>query len=333
MRALVLHNEPEVALRLEMMDVPVPADGEALVRIRAAALNHRDQWIREGKYAKIQYPSVLGSDGCGVVESVGGRGEEWIGKEVIINPSMHWGDNERAQSPQYSIVGMPSQGTLAEYCVVPLNRLHGKPAHLTHEQAAALPLAGVTAWRALVTQGEVQAGHRVLVTGIGGGVARCVADFALAKGAHVYGTTGSASKRECIMALGVAGCALYTEEGWEKKLRAESGGMDVVIDGAGGDQINALLDVLRPGGRLVCYGATLGRPSSLNVQKVFWNQLRIQGTTMGSDADFAAMLEFVERDAFVPAVDSVYTLEQGVEAFDRMKRGEQFGKIVVSMAQ
>lgn len=327
MKALVLR--PDTGLLLETVETPVPAEGEALVRIRAAALNHRDQWIREGKYAKIQYPAILGSDGCGVVESVGGSGVEWVGKEVLINPSLHWGNDERAQSRQFNVLGMPSQGTLAEYCVVPIDRLHEKPAHLTAEEAAALPLAGLTAWRALATQAEVLAGQNVLIMGIGGGVAHLAFDFALAKGAHVYVTSGSMVKLSRAMELGATGCARYTEEGWEKRLREESGGMDAIIDGAGGDQMNTLLDVLKPGGRLVCYGATLGRPSSLNVQKIFWNQLRIQGTTMGSDGDFAAMVDFVKSHALVPAVDSSYAIEQSREAFDRMKRGEQFGKIVI----
>lgn len=330
MKALVLH--PDMGLRLETVEKPVPAEGEALVRIHVAALNHRDQWIREGKYAKIQYPALLGSDGCGVVESVGSSGAEWVGKEVLINPSINWGDDERAQSRQYGVLGMPSQGTLAEYCVVPIDRLHTKPAHLTAEEAAALPLAGVTAWRALVTQAEVREGQNVLIMGIGGGVAHFAFDFAIAKGANVYVTSGSTQKLARAMELGAKGCARYTEEGWEKRLRAQSGGMDAAIDGAGGDQMNTLLDVLQPGGRLVCYGATLGRPSSLNVQKLFWNQLRIQGTTMGSDGDFAAMMDFVNSHALVPTVDSSYAIEQSIEAFDRMKRGEQFGKIVIRIA-
>lgn len=331
MRALVLNEAEEHRLRIEEVDIPKLSDGEALVRIKAAALNHRDQWIREGKYAKIKYPSVLGSDGCGVVEEIAGGDTSLIGRDVVINPNIDWGESELAQSSDYAILGMPSWGTLAEYVVVPAHRLHPRPAHLSAVQAAALPLAGLTAWRATVTHGEVQPMQNVLVTGIGGGVAQFAFEFAQTIGARVYVTSGSTHKLRRAIEMGAAGDANYKAEHWHKELHVLSGGFDLVVDGAGGDQMNALLDLLRPGGRLIAYGATLGRPEYLNIYKIYWKQLRVQGSTMGSDKDFADMLDFMSEHSMMPVVDSVHPFEQAVDAFDRMKNGEQFGKIVVAI--
>ncbi len=331
MKALVLNEAEEYRLRMEDIELPKLSDGEALVRIKAAALNHRDQWISEGKYAKIQYPSVLGSDGCGVVEEIAGADQSLRGQEVIINPNVNWGPDELAQSPDYSIHGMPAYGTFAEYTIVQADRLHPRPAHLTAVQAAALPLAGMTAWRAVVAQGEVVPGHNVLVTGIGGGVAQFAFEFAQTIGARVYVTSGSTDKLRRAIEMGAAGDANYSVENWHRELQIVSNGFDVIIDGAAGNQMNVLLDLLRPGGRLISYGATLGRPEFLNVYKIYWKQLRLQGTTMGSDKDFADMLKFVNEHRMLPIIDSVYPFEAIGDAFSRMQHGEQFGKIVVSM--
>ncbi len=327
----MLNEAAEHRLRIENIELPKLSDGEALVRIKAAALNHRDEWIREGKYAKIKYPSVLGSDGCGVVEEITGADQSLWGQEVIMNPNINWGSSELAQSADYEVYGMPAWGTFAEYTVVPAHRLHPRPAHLTAVQAAALPLAGMTAWRAAMAQGEVAPGQNVLITGIGGGVAQFAFEFSQTVGAQVYVTSGSADKLQRAVEMGAAGEANYTMENWHKQLNMVSGGFDVIIDGAAGDQMNVLLDLLRPGGRLISYGATLGRPEFLNVYKIYWKQLRLQGTTMGSDKDFSDMLEFINEHKMLPIVDSVYPFEAIGDAFARMQQGEQFGKIVVSM--
>ena len=329
MKALVLNEAEEHRLRIENVELPKLSDGEAMVRIKAAALNHRDQWIHEGKYSKIKYPCVLGSDGCGIAEEIAGADQSLRGKEVIINPNINWGPSELAQSPDYEVYGMPAWGTFAEYTVVKADRLHPKPEHLTAVQAAALPLAGMTAWRAVVTQGEIKPGQNVLVTGIGGGVAQFAFEFAQTIGARVYVTSGSSDKLRRAVEMGAAGDANYKVENWHRELQLLSGGFDAIIDGAAGDQMNTLLDLLRPGGRLISYGATLGRPEFLNVYKIYWKQLRLQGTTMGSDTDFATMLEFVNEHKMLPIVDSVHPFDAIGDAFTRMQQSEQFGKIVV----
>src|SRR5262245_51403119 len=198
MRAIVLTALGDADnLRMDNRPDPVPDAGEAVVRLRAAALNRRDVWIRKGQYAGIKLPIVLGSDGAGEVVTVGaGVDASWKGREVVIDPSLDWGTNERAQAGSFNILGLPVDGTYAEMVKVPAANLHPRPAHLSWEEAAAVPLASVTAYRALVTRARVQAGETVLVTGIGGGVATCALAIAKHLGASVYVTSGHESKIE-----------------------------------------------------------------------------------------------------------------------------------------
>ena len=195
MRAVRLH---EIGQQFQVDQVPDPVApaGGAVVRLEAAALNHRDEFIRVGLYARIQLPAILGSDGAGVVESVApGADQSWVGRKVVVNPSDGWGDDPRAQDMKtFLIRGMPRPGTFAEKIALPLDRLEPMPEHLSWPEAAALPLAGVTAYRALVTRGEVKRGDHVLITGIGGGVATVAMQLAQALGAQVSVTSGSEEK-------------------------------------------------------------------------------------------------------------------------------------------
>ncbi len=335
MKALRIHDmSAPLEERLQIADVPEPSiqAGEAIVRMEAAALNHRDEWIRRGQYAKITSGVILGSDGCGVVERVGSEEDKhWLGKQVVLNPSMHWGNNPRAQHPKhYTILGLPANGTFAEYVGIDVRQLFEKPPHLSAEQAAALPLAGLTAYRAVFTQSGVQSGHKVLVTGIGGGVAQFAAQFAVAAGATVWVTSGSEEKLvRAERELGVHGGVLYTRTGWEQELLNRAGEFDVIIDSAGGASVNALLMALAFGGVFTFFGATNGRPPELNWQAIFWRQLRIQGTTMGNDTEFAQMLHFVHEKKIVPVVDSVRSFTDITSAFTTMSQASQFGKLVV----
>lgn len=328
MKALVLR---ETGLKVEEIDQPACAPGEALVKLRFAALNHRDQWIREGLYAGIRHPAVLGSDGMGTVAAVGSSTEEhWVGRKVVINPNINWGNSQAHQDmSSYQILGMPSQGTLAEYVKVKLDRLHEMPAHLLFQEAAALPLAGLTAFNALFNKGSVSKGMNVLISGVGGGVAQMAFQFALAAKAEVWVTSSKEAVISACRSMGAAGGANYLLPDFHKQLRAESGGFDCIIDSAGGDGMNDLLSALMPGGRYVFFGATRGLPSALNMRMIFWKHLSLLGTTMGSDKDFRDMLDFVSKHRIHPLIDRVFTLEEAPEAFDRMKEGLQFGKIVV----
>ncbi|HVS97924.1 MAG TPA: zinc-binding dehydrogenase [Puia sp.] len=331
MKALVL---TEKGRGPEWKDVPDrrPGQGEVVVRVHAAALNHRDVWIQKGQYAGLKYPIVPGSDGAGVVMP-GPDAGAWAEKEVIINPALQWGNHSAYQDPaDFRILGLPDDGTLGEYVCVPVENLVAKPAHLSFEEAAALPLAGVTAYRALMTRAQVRRGETVLITGIGGGVALFALQFAVAAGAKVYVSSGSDEKIDRAMSLGATGGANYKNAGLVEALRSLSGGgFDVVIDGAAGDGLNDLLDVMSPGGRLAIYGATRGNVSNVVARRIFWKQLNILGSTMGSPEDFAAMVALVDQHKIKPVVDQVFAAADGAAAFQRMDEGLQFGKIVVKM--
>ncbi len=327
MKALIL-SEPS-KIEIADIDKPVPRTGQALVRMRAASLNHRDLWCLQGKYPNIAYGTVLGSDGAGIVEATAeGEHQDWIGREVIINPNINWGNNPQVQSSQYKILGMPVNGTFAEYIVVDIDRLHGKPKHLDYSAASALPLGGLTAYRAVFRQGKIDSDKTVLITGIGGGVAQFAFLFALVTRAKVYVTSSKDDQLAKAKALGARGGFNYKIEKWEAL--ASQVGFDVIIDSAGGDSLNTLIKLLNPGGKIVFYGATTGIPSSLNVHRMFWNQLLLQGTTMGNDEEFEAMSKFVEDHEIVPIVDSVRPFHNIVEAFDIMNSGSQSGKLVVT---
>ena len=334
MRAVVLHAVGDVEhLRMEQRPDPHPGPGEAVVRLRAAALNHRDVWIRKGQYAGIKLPIILGSDGAGQVVEVGpGVDRSWVGRDVVIDPSLNWGTDERAQGSSFHILGLPVDGTYAEMVLVPAANLHPKPAHLSWEEAAAVPLASVTAYRALVTRAQVQPGETVLITGIGGGVAATALVIAARLGAKVWVTSGHDAKLTAARTHGAEGGVDHRKDDWPKTLVAEIGYRpDVVIDSAGGDTFNKALDVLKPGGRLVTYGSTLGAADRVEIRRIFWKQLNVLGCTMGPPSDFAAMLKLYEG-GLRPVIDKVFPLEQASDAHIRMEAGDQFGKIVLKIA-
>lgn len=307
-------------LSYESVSDPEPQKGEVVVALRSAALNHRDVYIRQGLYAGIRCPVILGSDGAG----------EYRGRPVIINPGMQWGDNAAFQSKDFHILGMPGNGTFAEMVTVPKAQIHPKPDHLTWEQAAALPLAGVTAWRVLFRRCACTPGQRVLISGIGGGAALMAMQFAIATRASVWVTSGSDEKIERATALGAKGGVNYRQSEWDKRLRQEAGGFDIIIDAAGGEGFPALVGLCNPGGRIGIFGGTAGKISQLSPQVIFWKQISIHGSTMGSPSDFKEMLRLVVRQEIVPVVDSVFSLTEGNAAFERMEKGEQFGKIVLN---
>lgn len=321
MKALVLHRL-QYPVEFQDFSDPEPGRGYAVVRLRAAALNRRDWWITQGQYAKIQLPVILGSDGAG----------EYQGKAVVINPSLDWGPDWRYQGKNYQILGLPDNGTFAELVRVPRANLAPKPQHLTWEQAAALPLAGLTAFRVLFTRCRLKAGERVLISGVGGGVALMAMQFALAAGAHVFVTSGSEEKIEKAVQLGASGGANYREPDWEKRLKTEAGGFDVVVDSAGGDGFAALLTLCNPGARIGVYGGSLGKINGLSPQILYWKQISILGSTMGTREEFRRMLAFVSQHGIVPVVDRVFELADGNTALASMAGNTQFGKLVLRIA-
>jgi zinc-binding alcohol dehydrogenase/oxidoreductase len=323
-------HQPAVARDIP---TPQPAAGEVLIKLRAAALNHRDVWIQKGQYAGIKLPCTLGADGAGEIVALGEGVEGWaVGAPVIVYPGVEWGDNERTQGRTFRVRGMPDPGTFAEYTSAAAHYVRPMPAHLSWEQAAGLPLAGLTAYRAAFVRAQVQPGERVLVTGVGGGVAQVAAQFCAAAGAEVWVTSGDDEKiaRALDLQLGLRGGINYHQANWGRTLTQGSGNFDVIIDSACGDAFGALLDVAAPGGRIVFYGATLGNIPQLPPAKVFWKQLSILGSSMGSERDFDAMLAFVNKHQLVPIVDKTFPLAEGEAALRYLEAGQQLGKVVLT---
>ncbi|MCP4458123.1 MAG: zinc-binding dehydrogenase [Cytophagales bacterium] len=326
MKAVVITSRTEPIQLIESAK-PLVKEDECLVRIKYASLNRRDQWIREGKYPNIKWDTVLGSDGCGVVEE---GSSKWLGKEVVINPNVNWGPNPDAQSDQYSILGMPKNGTLSECISIPADRLVEKPSHLSNETTAALPLAGLTAFRAVFTKGQIAKGQRVLVTGIGGGVAQFAFQFALATGAEVHVTSGDNKKIKKACKQGAIVGFNYNDEDWTRSA-SKAGGFDVIIDSAGGDLINSYLKLVKPAGKIVMYGSTAGSPQKLDVFRLFWAQAQIMGSTMGNDQEFENMVKFVSTHEIIPTIDKTFLFGDYLSAFDRFKSPDHFGKIVLKI--
>lgn len=330
MRAVRLHEIGSPAnLKIESVARPEPGAGDVLVRIHAAAFNRRDVFITQGLYPNIQLPRILGADGAGTVAALGASaGDLSVGDEVVIDPMLGWGDDPRVWDAGATILGMPRDGTFAEYVAVPRENVYRKPAALSMEEAASIPLAGLTAYRALFTRGEIEAGETVLIPGVGGGVQTFALLFAKSAGARAIVTSGSAEKLARAKALGADVTIDYNATpDWHKDLR-KSEKIDLVVDSSGGDTLSKSLACIRPGGRIVIYGGT--RPdATIKLFPLFWNHIDIRGTSMGSPQDFANMLALFER-GLKPAIDRVYAMDDVVAAAERMASSKQFGKIVLT---
>lgn len=336
MKAAILHTLHE-PLDIQQVEQPKPGPGEVIVNLKAASLNHRDVWIQKGLYPRIVTPLIVGSDGAGVVSEVGEDvSDEWIGKEVIINPSHNWGDSTSHYSEDHKILGMPDNGTFAEYVKIESKYLVPKPAHLNFEEAACLPMAGLTAWRALFSRSELKANDKVLITGAGGGVALVAVQLAVAAGAEVWVTSGSDEKINKAIQLGAKGGINYKNPTWFRDLLVKARGtklgyFNVIIDSAGGSGFSKLIDIAAPGARICFYGGGTGNITDLVPAKIFFKQLNILGTTMGTEKEFEDMVRFVEENKIVPVIDKVFPLEEAEQALRYMDSGQQFGKIVLKI--
>lgn len=333
MKALVLENAdgPDSALVSEA-ETPKPAADEVRVALRAAALNHRELWIAQGMYPGMHLPTILGADGAGVIDAVGEDvGNSVIGEEVVLYPAANWGSNQDFPGDEFGCLGMPYPGTIAEYICVPADNVVKKPAHLDFQQAAAVPLAGLTAWRALTVKGRVKAGDNVLVTGIGGGVATWALTFARALGAEVFVTSGSQDKVDWAVAAGAKGGVVYKEEKWGKALGALSGGIDVVIDGAPATSLAQYARTLKMGARVVIYGSTGGMSFEMAATDLFLRHATVYGSAMGSLKDFKTMMAFVEEHKLQPAIDKQFSLQDASKALHYLQREHTIGKVVITL--
>jgi NADPH:quinone reductase-like Zn-dependent oxidoreductase len=339
MRAAIFHETggPEV-VRIEQVARPEPGPGEVLVRVRAAAMNHLDLWVRRGLPIETTMPHVGGSDVAGVIESVGaGVDEARAGQRVVVNPTLWCGAcreclrGNEAFCERLRLLGEHTDGGFAEYVAVRNAQAHAIPESLSFEAAAALPVSYQTAWRALITRARLRPGEDVLVLGASGGTAIAAVQVALLAGARVFAVTKGAANVRALTQLGAH--VVYDREHEDFSAAVyrdtEKRGVDVVVENVGEATWKGSVRALARGGRLVTYGATTGHRAETDLRVLFWKQLELIGTTMASRAEFAALLGVVARGALLPVVDSVLPLERAREAHERLEAGGQLGKVVL----
>lgn len=323
------------------VDDPSPGPDEVVVRLRAAALNHLDLWTLSGTLGiEHPFPFVLGADGAGEVEAVGDRVRGLRpGARVVINPALSCRAcefcraGEQSLCPSFRMLGEHAPGSFAQRTTLPATNVFPFPGHLSFGEAAALGTTFITAYRMLFTRGRLRPGEWVLITGIGGGLALSAFQLARPIAGRIYVTSSSPDKLERARQLGADDVIDYAGEDVAKSVRALTGkrGVDLVLDSAAGESLTAALRALRKGGRVVTAGATAGARVEIDVRRVFWNQLEIVGSTMGSDADVSDMLRMVAGARLTPLIDRTTPLDDGRDALRRLEAQEQFGKIVLEI--
>ncbi|MFL5605814.1 MAG: zinc-binding dehydrogenase, partial [Gemmatimonadaceae bacterium] len=328
-----------IEYRDDLAEPRLERDQDVRIRMRAAALNHLDLFLLAGLPGTAITPNwVLGADGTGVVESIGAAVTSIaVGDMVVINPGIsdrtceYCRAGEQPLCPRYGILGEHRPGTMAELVVVPATNLLRIGADANVAEAAAFTLATLTAYRMIVTRAQVSDGERVLIWGIGGGVALACLQIAKMLGAHVTVTSGSDEKLARARTLGADDTINHTGVDVGREMRARTGkrGVDVVVDSVGEQTWSQSLGALGRRGRLVTCGGTSGPMVATDVRKLFWNQWSILGSTMGNDAEFAAVVEHFNAGRLHPPIDRVYPLAEGRAAFERLAVGKQFGKLVV----
>lgn len=343
MKALTIDGYGLDHVAVRDVPAPEPRAGEVTVAVKAAAFNHLDLWTLRGDL-KIEhrFPHVLGADGAGVVESTGEGVPPGIhpGDRVLVNPALWCGVCERCRAGEQSectafrMLGEHEPGTVAELVRVPAANVFPIPGHLDFAEAAALGVTFITAYRMLFGRGELKPGEWVLVTGIGGGLALSLFQLARPVAGKLLVTSSSSEKLARAEDLGADGGVNYREEDVGRAVRRLTGkrGVDLVADSAGGPSLDASLRSLRKGGRVVIAGATAGAHAEIDVRRLFWNQLSIVGSTMGSVGDVSDMLRLVAGSKLRPIIDRVVSLEEAPEALRLLDAGGQFGKVVVQIA-
>lgn len=329
---------------LTLLEVPRPElrhAGDVLVRVRAAALNRLDLWMATGlPGAGPSFPFIVGSDGAGEVETVGpGVDHLRPGDRVMINPGLSCGrcpaceEGEESVCRQFRLLGEHVPGTAAEYVVVPAANLASVPDGMPWPQAAGFSLATLTAWRMLADRARLRAGETVLIWGIGGGVSLAALQISLVLGGRPIVTSGTDAKLEAARALGAAAAVNHTRDDVVAAVRRLTGGLgaDVVVDSVGERTWPDSLRALRRGGRVVVCGATTGPAAAFDLRRLFWHQWSILGSTMGSRREYAEIVRLAHQGRLWPQVDRVFPLADGAAAYERMRRGEQTGKLVLEV--
>jgi NADPH:quinone reductase-like Zn-dependent oxidoreductase len=324
LKAIRIHEDggPEV-LRYEDAPDPSPGPGEVLIRLRAASLNHLDLWVRKGR-PSVPKPRILGADGAGVVEALG-EGVNGLreGDPVVINPGLEHGET-------IIVLGEHTDGTHAELIAVPAANVYPVPDGMSFEEAAAFPLVFETAYRMLVTKAALREGEWVLLWGIGGGLATAALAIAKALGARTIITSSSDEKLARVEAdVKVNHAAEDVVEA--VKAATEGRGADVVVEHVGEATWQRSLQAVRSGGRITVCGATTGPNPPAALHRIWWKQLTIYGSTMGTKEDFEGAYALVASGKARPIVDEVFPLAEARAAHDRMEAGEQLGKIVLKI--
>lgn len=334
------HGGPEVVRFGELPD-PEPAPGQVRVRTVAAALNHLDLFVRAGiPGVEPAMPHVMGSDGAGIVDAIGDEVDGWsVGDEVVIQPGLFCGrcefclEGQESLCIRYRLLGEHVSGTFAELVVVPEENLYRKPKTLGWDLAAAFPLVYQTAWRLVLHAGGLRAGQSVLIHGIGGGVSSAALQIAKYAGAFIYVTSSSQAKLDRAIDLGADVAIDYTAVEVADKISelTDKRGVDLVIDNVGADTWRTSIESVRRGGRIATCGATTGTEGRTPINRLFWKQFSIHGSTMANRREFRAVADLIFGERIVPIVDSAFPLDRSDEALARMANGEQFGKIVIDI--
>ena len=320
-KAIRIHEDGgSEVLRYEDAPDPVPGKGQVLIELRAASLNHLDIWVRKG-LPSVPKPRILGADGSGIVVSGDGFA---LGDLVVINPGLDRGDG------RITVIGEHTDGTHAELIAVPRSQVYPLPAGLDFETAAAFPLVFETAYRMLATKAHLREDEWVLVWGIGSGVSTACLAIAKALGAHVVTTSSSAEKLDRARGLGADAALNHeTEDVVAAVKELSGGGAHVVVDHVGEATWQRSLAAARPDGRVCICGATSGPNPPAQLHRIWWKQLTVYGSTMGSREDFEAVYELVASGRAMPVVDKVFPLADAAAAHERLEAGEQLGKIVL----
>jgi NADPH:quinone reductase-like Zn-dependent oxidoreductase len=334
------HGGPEVMQYGDLADRP-PGPGEALVQVKAVALNHLDLWVRRGgpAFEKLPKPHVGGADVSGIVLAYGqGASGPAVGTRVVLDPGVVTGEDEWTRrgedslSPHYHILGEEAWGGCAEYVTVPAVNLLPIPDSLSFPEAAAPSLVFLTAWRMLVKRAQVRAGETVAIVGAGGGVNSAAILLCKHLGATVYAITSTPDKMEKAKQLGADHVINYKAEDWSKAVFVATGkrGVDVVVDNVGRATWTQSLRALTRGGRLVNVGGTGGPLVEMDLRLVFRKQISVIGSTMGSHQDFRDVMSLVFEGKLKAVIDRVMPLSEGRAAHELLERGEQFGKVVLT---
>lgn len=326
MKAIVHSGQSGLAgLQYTTSNARTPEYGEVQIQLKSAGINHRDLFVMAERTTQ-DTALIPGSDGAGIIVEIGeGVRGFTVGDEVIIHPTLGW-ENASDVPIVPDIVGGPTHGTLAQCITLPAENALPKPSYLSWEEAGVFSLSALTAYRALFTRGELQAGEHILIPGIGGGVATYALLMAVAAGAKVTVTSRSETKRNEALRLGAVH-ALDSHADWSLQNDLEP--VDMILDSIGQAMFPKYFDIIRPGGRIVMYGASSGDDLTVPIRSIFFPQVSLIGTSMGSREEFVQMLRWMEQHDIHPVIDGVYPLQDITKAFKRMEMGEQFGNLAI----